>query len=373
MALRSRRTILKQAGAASLAVGLAPFVHGEAVAVSTYKTSLQPGESIDVTGTDLSVVAASATIVTVASALVDPPPPPRPPGSWFAYPGTIPAGSKTYTGSGSLGAFLAGLTPGQVGVLDFDGTHVEEITGFSIPDGVMIVAAPGARPLLDGVFKGGVGKGVRIFGVNVTDPNISTSEHMVDFNKGDGLEFAYAEIFNAGCYTLLHPTGSIVNANFHHLFIHDNPGPHGTNNQDHGFYCSRLGDSKSRIHHSLLQNFPHGRGIKLGAASGTTLITGWRIDHCTIIDGKGPSDIQFSHGAGGNIVEDNVLIGSGAATCVTEYSGAQPGNIVRHNWGDKPLLKPTANVVDGGGNVVKPRANLMDFLANGAAGKGHLG
>jgi len=75
----SRRSLLRKAGAAGLAAGVAslPWSH-EADAVSTYKTSLQPGESIDVTGTDLSVTQA-LTIVTVTSGPIVPPPPPPPP------------------------------------------------------------------------------------------------------------------------------------------------------------------------------------------------------------------------------------------------------------------------------------------------------
>src|SRR5947207_2298876 len=95
-AVRGHRHLPRPAGRPVAATPLLAIP--EAEAVSTYKTSLQPGESIDVTGSGLTVVQ-SPTLVTVASAVAPPPPPPPPSGSWFAYPGTIPAGAKTYTGS----------------------------------------------------------------------------------------------------------------------------------------------------------------------------------------------------------------------------------------------------------------------------------
>lgn len=375
MGLRSRRTVLKEMGAASLAVGLAPFVHGEAVAMSDLPdVRLAPGQSGSFSGEDLLIVpSGSGPIigVTVTNRASEPPPPPT--GSWFAYPGTIPAGSKTYTGSGSLGAFLAGLTPGQVGVLDFDGVIKEQVS-VTLKDGIVVLPGLGRRPWLEGDLRLSCGKLATVYGLSVKFPAAPSADHVLDYKAGS-LDFGYAEVAFANCYTLIHPTGSAHDWRFHHLWVHDNLGVASHDgNQDHGFYVSApLADQKGVIDHCLIENMPRGRNIKVGGASAGSAIGGVLIHHNTLRLGHGPSNAQVSNGATNIRFDNNVLIDSGKATSLTDGTGSGTGSTYSGNYSDRPTGPNSAHLKDMGGNVVKPAANLMDFVLNGKSGKGHLG
>jgi hypothetical protein len=115
-----------------------------------------------------------------------------------------------------------------------------------------------------------------------------------------------------------------------------------------------------------------GRNIKVGSAGGGPTIGGIRIDHCTLKTGLGPSNLQFSNGAGDNLVENCVFIDSGSKTAITDGSGSHPGNVYRNCLADRPVGPNTANVKDGGGNLQRAKDVLLDYAANGKAGFGHL-
>lgn len=338
--------------------------------MTTYKQTLAPGDSIEVSGADLRV-APTTTLVTVSSPAVVPPPPPT--GEWFAYPGTVPAGTKAYTGSGSLGAFLAGLAAGQVGLLDFDGT-IKESVSVTLRDGVTILPGPGRRPWLEGDLRLSCGKLATLYGLSVKFPAAAASDHVLDYKAGS-LDFGYAEVAFANCYTLIHPTGSITNWRFHHLWVHDNLGVSTHDgNQDHGFYVSApVAAQNGVIDHCLIENMPRGRNIKVGGASSGAAIGGVSIHHNTLRLGHGPSNSQVSNGATNIVYRDNVLIDSGASTSLTDGSGSGTGSTYGGNWSDKTTGPNSAHLKDAGGNAVKTRTVLMDYAANGAAGKGHLG
>lgn len=299
--------------------------------------------------------------------------PPPPAGfDWFEYPGVIPAGAKSWTGSGSLAAALAGLRVGETLVLDYDGT-VKESISLALKDGVTIVPAPLARPWLDGPLRISGGNGVRFYGLSVRWTNADTSGHMVKLDGGS-IDFAYAELAHAACYTLLRPGQAIHDSRIHHLWVHDNPGVASHDgNQDHGLYCSAENPTqKVVIDHCLIEDMPRGRNIKIGGPSGGGgVIGGIAVRKSTLRFGHGPSNAQVSNGATGIVFEDLVLIDSGASTSLTVGSGAGSGSSYAGCWSDKKTGPNDLHLRDAGGNAVK--TGLSDYAANGAAGKGHLG
>lgn len=344
--------------------------------MTTFRQALAAGDSIEVSGADLRVTPTS-TLVTVSSpAVVVPPPPPPPPvtgGSGFVWPGTPPAGAKSYAklkaGGASFAGMVKGLLAGETLVLDHDGIVSESVTGIALPAGVWLLPAPGAKFVLNGDWRV---QGGHVYGLNVAFVAAAPDDHVCDWSTLP-FEFGYAELWGMGCYGFMHPTGGVKNWRIHHTSQHDNPGPHGTANQDHFIYASAPSATQNgRIDHNLFQNAAHGRGNKVGGASGSTPIGGILIDHNTYVDCNGPASLQFSHGATNNRAENNVSIGGSSSTAFTEGSGCLPGNVCAGNWADRKVA-PGGNVSDGGGNLVMPRAALLDYAANGAAGKGHLG
>lgn len=293
-------------------------------------------------------------------------------GPWFLWQGTIPGGAKYYTGSGSLGSFLSGLSAGAVGVLDYDGEHTENITA-TLKDGITVLPGPARRPWLNGDLHLSCGQTATIYGLSVKYPNAPESDHVLDVKAGS-INFGYAEVAYANCYTLIHPTGSVKNWRFHHLWVHDNLGVSSHDgNQDHGFYCSAPTTGQNgQIDHCLIENMPRGRNIKIGGASSGSAIGGIVVDKCTLKLGHGPSNGQVSNGATDTHWTNLVLIDSGASTNLTDGSGSGTGSNYSGCWSDKTTGPNSSHFSDAGGNSVKSASTLADYTANGAAGKGHL-
>lgn len=306
---------------------------------------------------------------------VDPPPTDPPPpatGRWFDCPIPVPAGAKVWSGSGSLGAALKALKAGETLVLDFDGT-VRESINLSLADGVLILPAPLAQPWLDGPLRISGGNGVRFYGLNVRWTNADAGGHMVKLDGGS-IDYAYAELAHAACYTLLRPGQAIHDTRIHHLWVHDNPGVSSHNGaQDHGLYCSAENPAQRVvIDHCLVEDMPRGRNIKIGGpGSGTDPIGGITVRKCTLRTGHGPSNAQVSNGATGIVFEDLVLIDSGASTALTSGSGAGLGSTYARCVADRKVGPNDATLRDAGGNVIVPAAGI-DIVAQGKAGRGHL-
>jgi hypothetical protein len=338
--------------------------------MTKFTTSLLPGDSIDVSGSDLRV-APTSTLVTVSSPAVVTPPPPSS-GSWFAYPGPIPAG-KSYDGKSSLATFLKSLPAGGVGILDYDGDRVENVS-VSLQTGVKVYAAAGRRPWVRGTFTISGGNSWSIYGLSVHYPEISGSGHMLTVSAGSGWEFAYGEVAYANCYTLIHPADTIANWRVHHCWVHDNLGVSSHDGyQDHGFYCSAPSASQNgRIDHCLIENMPRGRNVKIGTSGSAGTPGNITVDKCTLRLGHGPSNGQVSNGATNDHFTNCVLIDSGSSTNLTAKSSPGTGSTYSGNWSDETTGPNNSNLKDAGGNVVKARTTLMDYAANGAAGKGHL-
>lgn len=338
----------------------------------------QPGEDIvvqapkDHTLSWVSEDAAHSRVRFRPVAVPTPDPVPPVEGEWFEYQGPWPTGAARYSDTTkSLAAAIAALPIGGTLILDYDGVRREDIK-VTVRTGVRVLSAPGRRPWVQGDVRI-QGDGWWVAGLSVEYPDSPASDHVVDTSSGLGWRFSHAEVRNAHCYTLIHPTGTIRDWRYDHLWVHDNYGSTShTDVQDHGFYVSApVANQNGRIDHCLIENMTRGRDIKVGSAGGGPTIGGITIDHCTMRVGLGPSNLQFSNGAGDNTVDSCVFIDSGASTAITEGSGAHTGNVYRNCWADRKVGPASANVKDGGGNTVKS-ASLLDYAANGAAGKGHL-
>lgn len=302
--------------------------------------------------------------------------PPPEGGVWFSVPtaltNAIPSNATRYTGSGSLGTAMANLPAGGWLVLDYDGVRTENIS-VTLHDNVTIIAAAGKRPWLDGSLRIAGGNNIRLLGLSEKWTSADPSGHMFKHDGGSG-EVAYGEFAYAACYTLMRPGQSIHDTRYHHLWVHDNPGISSHDgNQDHGFYCSAENPSQNlTIDHCLIENMPRGRNIKIGGPSLGNPIGGITVSKCTLKTGYGPSNGQVSNGATGIIFDRLVLIDSGASTNLTSGGGAGPDSVYTNCWGDETVGPNNSTLRDGGGNVVKSQATLLDYTANGAAGKGHL-
>lgn len=310
--------------------------------------------------------------------------------SGWTKPIPSPRGSgttRTWTGSTSLETFLSSLNPGDVGVLDYTGTRTEDVT-LSFPSATLdtriyVVNAPGKRPVGAGLLHITGGSYWSIFGLNwTTSGSVGVDDHMVKLDNGNHWEFGCAEIWGGSCFTEMRPGQTAVNWRIAYCYIHDNPGPHGTNNQDHLIYADpSSANSQGLIERCLLVNSPHGRGVKIGGpSSGGPAIGGITVSHCTAYNNLGPSNIQVSNGAQDNVVEYCILQKSGASANVTTGGGlvSGAGNVVKNTIGWEASQVGEfdgSTLLDGGGNQhVDPQLNLTTFVASAsaAAGRGHL-
>lgn len=344
---------------------------------ASFRVSAEPTTSTLIVQQLLSGVWTTVATLTFDVTGVDDGPPADPPpaggSDWYSVPpdliAAIPGGASSYTGSGSLGSFMAGIPAGGWGVLEFDGAHAESIN-IALRDGVTIIAGDGRTPELNGPLRLSGGVGARVFGLNQTWSGADSGGHMLKVDGGSP-EYAYAEIHDAACYTLVRPGQAIRNARFHHLWIHDNPGvsSHDDGNQDHGFYCSAENPAQNvLIDHCLIEGMPRGRNVKVGGPSGGGAIGGITIRKCTLKDGQGPSNGQVSNGATGIRFENLVLIDSGASTNLTVGPSPGTGSTYANCAGDSVVGPNNANLRDAGGNLNNQSGpSLADYAAQGAA------
>lgn len=314
------------------------------------------------------------------TAVPESPPPPEPPstapgssGPWFLYTAAIAAVTKSYRGTqdGKLGSWLAALPKGAVGLLDFD-TILGESFDITLADGVQVYAAPGKRPWVDGGIRLRSAGHSRLFGLSSTWSKGPTDGHMVKLDGGS-IDYGHCELRDFAGYTLLRPGQTLHDSEIHHVWAHDNPGPHGDQNQDHAVYASGENPAQAlRIHHSLLERTPHGRGVKIGGPSAGAAIGGIVVDHCTLADNGGPSNGQVSNGATKTDWHHLVLIGSGKPTALTEGANAGPGNTYHDNVADRPAGPGTANFKASGPNLQLSLTELRDYAWMGQRGYGHL-
>lgn len=288
-----------------------------------------------------------------------------------------PTGSDGAAGSAeapfrTLARGLAALTPGTTLVVA-GGTYDERIKNPTIQRGtatepIRVVAAPGERVVVRGLLWLSGADHWTLDGINVTWSSVNLpTEHMVKMSGGTAWRITNAELWGARSYAALlvagSPTGWRVDRNFiHHTYATNSV------NQDHLVYVSALAGN-GLIEENVFSDSPNGRGVKVGpSSSSTTPIGGVTIRNNTFFNNTGPSSIQLSYGATGNIIERNVMQRplSGRAA-ITAYNLNGTGNVVRDNvaWETAKVAEIEPGVTDGGGNRLADPAfadvNAGDF------------
>jgi hypothetical protein len=275
-----------------------------------------------------------------------------------------PGGSDDGDGSVSapwrtLGTALDALQPGDLLTVDA-GTYQEQLTDLSLRSGtrrhpIQVVAAPGTKPVLEGLLWLKDADHWSVRGLNVTwSPDNDDDQHMIKFDGGNDWSFSDAEVWGARSFAAILVTGNPKDWSLSRLFVHSTHPTHDTN-QDHLIYVSS-GDRGGVIQRCILADSPNGRAIKIGPPNSSSRDVGnVVVRYNTMFANLGPSNVQLSGGATGNRIYRNILVRSGNGqpnVSVFDLSGND--NEVYDNLGYAStgvLAKGVDGVTDKGGNV----------------------
>lgn len=221
-------------------------------------------------------------------------------------------------------------------------------------DPITVRAADGERPVIKGILRiRGLHHWI-IDGLNVTwDGERNTSnEHMVSFVDGSNWTYRNSEVWGARSYAGVLVGGDPVNWTLRGLHIHDTYRSNNTN-QDHLIYCN-CGSGGGLIERNLLVGSENGRAIKVGTVNADdTNVSNVTIRYNTMVDNRGPSNIQLSYRTSNILIERNVMVGSEAGyENITTYQLTGSGNVARNNvgWESASVIDVGAGLWDGGGN-----------------------
>jgi hypothetical protein len=188
----------------------------------------------------------------------------------------------------------------------------------------VIEPVEGERPVVEGLLWLTAPTHWSIRGINVTWSNESDErEHMVKITGGSNWEFVDAEVWGARSYAAILVAGEASDYRLANLFVHDTYESNGRN-QDHLIYLNS-GDGGGVVEHNVLARSENGRAIKLGASDDDDPdVANIVIRYNTMIDNRGPSNIQLSYGAHDIRIERNILVrpgGNGAAVTGFRFDG----------------------------------------------------
>ena len=178
-------------------------------------------------------------------------------------------------------------------------------------------------------------------GINVTwdATNNASNQHMVKLTHGTGWTWKNAELWGAKSFAAMLIAGDARNYTIAGNYIHDTAATNGIN-QDHLLYVNTTGTGGGRIHHNLLVGCPNGRAVKVGAGSSTYDwdVRNIEIDHNTMFDNQGPSNIQLAFDAFNIHIHHNIMVRSGLTgnnitrrNAVTAHQLTGTGSLVEHN------------------------------------------
>ena len=259
----------------------------------------------------------------------------------------------------TLSAALQSLVAGQT-LIVHGGTYVEQIDlgdlGVGTPDDPIVVrAADQERPVVQGLlWLSGLEHWI-IEGINVTwdsDRN-SSDDHMVKLDGGRNWRFSGAEIWGAQSFAAVLVSGLPENYELSGLYVHDTA-PANDENQDHLIYLNS-GTHGGVIERNLLVGSANGRAIKVGPESPNgDWVGNIVIRYNTMVDNRGPSNVQLAWRTTGVTVENNLMVSAldGRAN-VTTFELTGGSHVIRNNagWDSAGVLEDDINVEDGGGNV----------------------
>ena len=200
------------------------------------------------------------------------------------------------------------------------GSYREQVLNPTVARGtanqpITVAAAAGERPVITGLFWLTNTDHWTLNGINVTwdATNNASNQHMVNhYTHGTGWTWKNAELWGAKSFAAMLIAGDARNYTIAGNYIHDTAATNGIN-QDHLLYVNTTGTGGGRIHHNLLVGSPNGRAVKVGAGSSTYDwdVRNIEIDHNTMFDNQGPSNIQLAFDAFNIHIHHNIMVRSG--------------------------------------------------------------
>ncbi|SFK92122.1 hypothetical protein [Geodermatophilus ruber] len=252
---------------------------------------------------------------------------------------------------------LSRLGPGDVLVVG-DGRYRENIDldlRAGTPEApVRVVAAADARPVVVGLLWLADLSWWDIRGLNVTwDEDNDADEHMVKLTDGEGWRFADAELWGARSFAALLVDGEPQEFTLSGLYVHDTY-PSNETNQDHLVYLN-CGTGGGVLERSILAHSSNGRAIKIGGPRrGSGEVGDIVVRYVTMVDNRGPSNVQLAYETSDVVIENSILVGAAAGRPnVTAFGLDGAGNTVRDSlgWESTGMLEDVDGLSDGGGNV----------------------
>jgi hypothetical protein len=260
---------------------------------------------------------------------------------------------------GSLELALSKLEPGDT-LLMGGGTYEERVDVEVAPGRrdapVRVAPAPGQRPVLQGLLWLREPSWWDISGLNVTwDDDNDDDEHMVKIDGGKDWVLSDAEIWGARSYAAVLVAGDPERFALRRLHVHDTAPTNGTN-EDHLIYLNS-GTGGGVVEGCLLVGSPNGRAIKIGPPeSDGEEVGNLVIRYNTMVDNRGPSNVQLAWRSEDNEIYRNIMVGSAPGRAnVTAFKLRGDDNVVRDNLGYRSkgvLEKDVDGLEDGGGNLI---------------------
>lgn len=254
---------------------------------------------------------------------------------------------------------LRSLKAGQT-LIVHGGTYTEQVNvrdlGVGTADEPIVVrAADGERPVVVGLLWMSGLEHWTIEGINVTwdEERNSSNQHMVKLDGGRNWRFSDAEIWGAQSFAAVLVSGLPENFELSGLHVHDTA-PANDRNQDHLIYLNS-GTHGGLIERNLLVGSQNGRAIKIGPESRYgDWVGNLVIQYNTMVDNRGPSNVQFAWRTTGVTLQNNLMVGAlENRGNVTTFELSGGSNVVRNNagWDSIGVLEAHYNLEDGGGNV----------------------
>ena len=267
----------------------------------------------------------------------------------------------------TLGHALAQLRPGDD--LTVAGGRYEENIDLELRPAeqatpIRVRAAEGERPVVVGLLWLEDLSWWEISGLNVTwDDANDSDQHMVKLTDGESWRFADAELWGAKSFAALLVGGRPEDFTLTGLYVHDTH-PANDTNQDHLIYINS-GSGGGVLERSILAHSNNGRAVKVGPPdSGDDEVSDIVIRYVTMIDNRGPSNVQLAYDVSRVVIERCLMVRSGEDRAnVTTFDLSGEDNEVRYSlgWDSAGLLDEDDGLVDGPGNVVlDPRLSGPD-------------
>lgn len=219
---------------------------------------------------------------------------------------------------------------------------------------VQVVAAAGARPVVVGLLWLSDLSHWDIRGLNVTwDDRNDSDQHMVKLTGGTDWVFGDAELWGAKSYAALLVDGRPERFRLTGLYVHDTH-PANDTNQDHLIYLN-CGTGGGVVERSVLAHSANGRALKIGSAdSGGGAVGNITVSYVTMVDNRGPSNVQLAYDTSNVVIERSLLTGvHDGRKNVTAFDLTGSGSVVRNSlaWDSTGMLDDIDGLEDGGGNI----------------------